>query len=50
MPGGVPLQSVNISLKQSNLWNYTDANGHFKLTVPANASVIISAVVSNLKL
>src|SRR5436190_3104433 len=42
--GGVPLQNVNILVKQSNLGTTTDANGHFKLSVPANATVIISAV------
>ena len=40
---GTPLQSVTVSAKQSNLAVYTDADGKFKLSIPANSDVIISA-------
>ena len=40
---GTPLQSVTVSAKQSNLAVYTDADGKFKLSIPANSDVVISA-------
>jgi len=41
--GGRALQNVTISVKQSGLATATDADGKFKLSIPANATVIISA-------
>jgi hypothetical protein len=44
---GAPLQSATVSLKQSNVATTTDADGKFKLNVPANAAIIISAEFQN---
>jgi TonB-linked SusC/RagA family outer membrane protein len=41
---GLPLQGATVSVAQSNLATFTDAEGRFTLSVPANATVTISAV------
>lgn len=38
-----PLQSVTVAVKKSNIATATDADGKFKLTVPNNAELSISA-------
>jgi TonB-dependent starch-binding outer membrane protein SusC len=40
---GNPVANVNITIKQSAQGTITDADGRFKLTVPANAILIISS-------
>ncbi|MES2850389.1 MAG: SusC/RagA family TonB-linked outer membrane protein, partial [Bacteroidota bacterium] len=40
---GSPLQSVTVSVKQSNIATVTDADGKFKLAIPSNAVLVVSA-------
>src|SRR5579863_9418303 len=42
-PKGNPVAYANIAIKQSAQGTITDAEGKFKLTVPANATLIISS-------
>jgi TonB-dependent starch-binding outer membrane protein SusC len=39
---GTPVVGANITVKQSTIGAITDAEGEFKLSVPANATIIIS--------
>jgi TonB-linked SusC/RagA family outer membrane protein len=39
---GSPLANVNVVVKQTNIGTVTDADGKFKLSVPANAIIVIS--------
>ena len=38
-----PLSGVSVVVKQNNVGTVTDADGKFKLEVPANATVVISS-------
>ena len=40
---GVPMPGVSVVIKQTNTGTVTDAEGKFKLSVPANSTIIITA-------